>query len=120
MAAIVKYYGEYENNYVKKMVIGYLERKIKNTEYKNLLQVIYSYHKANFGSPCIATIKDCIDKARLKDNRYEPYIVSTTKNVWDYKRQQETNKELKEVDPELFKKLKEKVNMRGTNGNTKN
>ncbi len=112
MSALIKYFGDYENDYVKKMVVGYLERKIKPNEYKNLLQVIYSYHKANFGAPCIATIKDCIDKARLKDNKYEPYVIKETKNVWNYKEQAKEDEEMQEIDPELFKKLKNKVKLR--------
>ena len=105
--SLIKYYGEYENEYVFRMVVGYLERKIKPTEYKNLLQVIYSYHKANFGAPCIATIKDCIDKARLKDNKYEPYTITETKTEkWDYRAEAKANpEEYKEIDPSMFKKL---------------
>lgn len=108
--SLTNYYGQYENQFVKKMVIGWLKSKVKEEEFKKLLQVIYSYHKANFNAPCIATIKECIDKARLKDNTYEPYKIKTTNTeVYNYRdlKQEIPKEELEENKNKLTSMFKD-------------
>jgi len=78
MQNITVYYGEYENQQLKKIVVGYINKEIKESEFKELLKTVYSYHKAIFKAPCIATIEECIDKARLKKGKYEPYKIKET------------------------------------------
>ncbi len=112
LKAIEGVYGVYANPILRGTVKKYLLDDIKPTELSSLYRTVLYGHKAKFEAPCIASIEECIDKARLKKGKYEPYRIKEVKNVWDYKEQQKTNKELKAVDPELFKKLKEKVKIK--------
>lgn len=111
MQKIIIYYGEYENQELKKIVAGYIKKEIKQTEYEGLLKTIYSYHKAIFKAPCIATIEECIDKARIKKGKYEPFIVKATNTEkYDYRKEAEENPELyQKVDIDLKGMLKNKV-----------
>ncbi len=113
MKEIVDYYGEYENQHIKKMVAGYIIEKIKESEYKTLLQIVFSYQKAIFKAPCIATLKECIDKARLKDGKFEPYKIKAVKpEVFNLRDKHETDSDYKKVKVDLkgmFKQTIKKV-----------
>lgn len=110
MTELVKYYGEYENKYIKQLVGNFIIGKIKETEHTKLLDIIYSYHKAIFKAPCIATIKECIDKARLKDGKFEPYKGSCVKpEVHNLRDKHKVDSEYKKVDVDLKKMFKESI-----------
>ncbi len=111
LKAIEGVYGEYTNPILRGTVKKYLNDDIKPNELSSLYRTVLYGHKAKFEAPCIASIEECIDKARLKKGKYEPYRIKEVKNVWDYKEQQKANKELTAVDPEFFNKLKDKVNI---------
>lgn len=109
MDKLVKYYGEYENPSVYSSVKGYVIENIKESEYLNLSRTIMYYHKVIFKSPCIATIEECIEKARLKKEKFAPYKSRETKNCDAYR----SGKQVKDyIDPEYFRKLKEKVKIK--------
>ncbi|MCP4267369.1 MAG: hypothetical protein GY777_17680 [Candidatus Brocadiaceae bacterium] len=110
MKEIIDYYGEYENQHIKKMVAGYIIEKIKEAEYKSLLQIVFSYHKAIFKAPCIATIKECIDKARLKDGKFEPYKGACVKpEVHNLRDKYKTDSDYEKVPVNLKEMLKDKI-----------
>ena len=60
MAQIETYYGNYDNTKLKSFVRAYLIKDYKEDKFDEILKAILYYHKANFGSPCIATIEECI------------------------------------------------------------
>ncbi len=111
-AQIEKYYGAYENQELKKFVRAYLVKDYNPDKFDEILRAILYYHKANFGAPCIATIEECIKLVRLEKGKVDPHKRVEVKNKWDYIKQQETNEDLREVDPTLFKKLRDKVNIK--------
>jgi len=107
MSGLVKYYGEYENQELKKMTAGYIQDQIKESEYKSLFRTIVSYHKAIFKAPCIATIEECIDKARVKKGKYEPYKVKeTTVREHKYKEEKPMSREEFVSSQEILSNLK--------------
>ncbi len=110
MEDIVKYYGEYDNQHIKIMVAGYIVEKIKESEYKSLLQIVFSYHKAIFKAPCIATLKECIDKARLKDGKFEPYKIKAVKpEVFNLRDKHKSDKDFDKVNVDLKGMLKNAI-----------
>lgn len=78
LKAIEGVYGVYENQILRGTVKRYLEEDIEPSKLSELYRVVLYGHKANFGVPCIATIEECIQNARLKKGKYEPYRVKAT------------------------------------------
>ena len=60
------YYGEYENKELKKMVNAYLLKDHKQDQFKSILKSILYYHPAKYKAPCIASIEECLKKARFE------------------------------------------------------
>ena len=106
---IEKYYGTYENHELKKFVKAYLIKDYNPDKYDEILRAILYYHKANFGTPCIATIEECIKLARLEKGKTDPHKQVVTKNKWDYKEQAKTDKDFDKVDASLSEIFKDKI-----------
>jgi hypothetical protein len=104
-------YGEYNNDYLKAVVIGYLKKDIKPDQIENVYRAIVYHHKANFGVPCVATIEESIESAIKKKNTFSPYITKgVNSSVYDYKREAEQNPEEFMPVGSLLKDLAKKVN----------
>lgn len=90
MESLTSYYGDYESVQVKSQVAAFIIDRIKPTEYKSLCRIIKDWHKVIFKAPCIATIRECIDKAVFKDKKFEPYKVKTTNpQKYNYREEKE-------------------------------
>lgn len=76
---IEKVYGEYENPNLRVVVKKYLSEDIDPNQLSTLYRTVLYGHKAIFKAPCIATIEECIDKARMKKGKFEPYRIKQTK-----------------------------------------
>jgi len=100
-----KYYGEYENKYLKGSVKAYLLKDFKQENYPEVRKSIQYYHKVNFGVPCIATIEECIKLARAEKELNKREGVHT-KNKWNYKEQAETNHDFDKVNIDLMSQVK--------------
>jgi hypothetical protein len=95
-AQIEKYYGEYENKELKKMVNAYLIKDHKQDQFKSVLKSILYYHPAKYKAPCIASIEECLKKARIE------------KGLTD------THKSKMETDTSSMNYLEQKKNMNET------
>ena len=96
---IEKVYGEYENPNLRVVVKKYLSEDIDPNQLSTLYRTVLYGHKAIFKAPCIATIEECIDKARMKKGKFEPYrIKETNTTVYDYSKDPECEKGAKKVD----------------------
>lgn len=93
LKAIEGVYGIYENQTLRGTVKRYLEEDIEPSKLSGLYRVVLYGHKANFGVPCIATIEECIQNARLKKGKYEPYRIREVKNKWNYREEYEQGDE---------------------------
>jgi hypothetical protein len=109
---IEKYYGSYENPNLKNLVRNYLLKDYDPKKFDEILKSILYFHKAIFKAPCIATIEECIKKARLEKGQTDPHKGTETKNRWDFREQAKTNPEFEKVDIDLkamFNKTIKKV-----------
>lgn len=96
-----KYYGEYENQNVKNLVKNYLVKDHKQDKYDEIIRAVLYFHQARFGSPCIATIEDCLKKARYEKGTTDTHKTKTTDtSVYDYS-----------LDPEVQKG--QKIDLKG-------
>ncbi len=106
---IESYYGEYKNQELKAFVVAYIIKDHKAEKYDEVLKSILYFHQANFGAPCIATIEDCVKKARIEKNQVDSHKGITTKNKWDFKEQAKTDKSFDKVDINLKEMFKDKI-----------
>ncbi len=109
MKAIKGVYGDYDNKILEGTVRRYLTEDIQPSQYKDLYRIILYYHKAIFKAPCIATIEEAIEKARLKKSKFDPHKQVETKNKWDYREQAKKDKEFDKVPVDLSKMLKDTI-----------
>ncbi len=111
MSQVETYYGKYENEKLKSFVRAYLLKDYKEEKFDEILKAILYYHKANFGSPCIATIEECIKSARLEKGQVDPHKLKTTNTTQyqDYKKEklEITDEEKQENIVDFRKDLKE-------------
>ena len=96
---IEDYYGEYQNQRVKQVVCGYLEREHKTGKFKDILKAVLYFHEARFGAPCIATIESCLKSARFEKGQTDTHKTKAIKpEVYDYSKDPECEKGTKKVD----------------------
>ena len=95
------YYGEYENQGLKTMVRAYLIKDHKPDQYKSVLKSILYYHPAKYKAPCIASIEECLKKARIEkgltDTHKSKQETDTSNFNYLEQKKQMSEKESKEV-----------------------
>jgi len=106
---IENYFGEYENKKLKTYVKAYLIKDHNPNKYEEILRSILYFHKYSFKAPCIATIEECVKKARLEKGQTDTHKQVETKNKWDYKDQAKKNKDFDKVDISLQNMFKQSI-----------
>lgn len=106
-----KYYGIYENEYVKNSVISYIRKDHKEDMYPEIKRAILYHHQSNYSAPCIAVIEKALKNARLEKGLIDTHKTKTTNtDRYNYKKEyEEGNEEFKPVGSlveELNKKIK--------------
>jgi len=110
-----KYYGAYDNQDLKLMVRAYLEKDHKQDQFKSILKSILYYHPAQYKAPCIASIEECLRKARLEKGITDTHKnkMQTDTSRFNYLEQKKNMSDEEFVSSqELINRLKEKVNVR--------